>query len=59
MNKSNKNYKSNKSSMQNITVSNLLNYLESLNYVTLRASHLPEKLKFWKERKFGNNTLSE
>ena len=41
----------NKSSMQNITVSNLLNRLESLNfftyaetkeyYETLRASHLP------------------
>ena len=49
-------HKSNKSSMENITVSNLLNWLESLNfctyaetkeyYETLRASHLPQKLKF-------------
>ena len=55
--------------MQNITVSNLLNWLESLNfcayaekkeyYKTLRARHLPQKLKFWKEQKFGNNTVLE
>ena len=55
-------YKSNnKSSMQNITVSNLLNRLESLNfftyaetkeyYETLRASHLPQKLKILKRKK--------
>ena len=46
--------------MQNITVSNLLNRLESLHfctyaetkeyYETLRESHLPKKLKFWKGR---------
>ena len=45
-------HKSNKSSMQNINVSNLLKRLESLNFCTyletkaLRASHLPLKLKF-------------
>ena len=59
-------HKSNKSSMQNITVPNLLHRLESLNfctyktneyYETLRASHLPQKLKFWKWRKFGNITV--
>ena len=47
---------SNKSSIQNITLSNLLNRLESLSfctyaetkeyYETLRASLLPQKLKF-------------
>ena len=55
--------------MENITFSNLLNCLESLNfctyaetkeyYETLRARHLPQKLKFWKERKFGNINVSE
>ena len=55
--------------MQNITVSNLLNRLECLNvysyaetkeyYETLRARNLPQKLKFWKGRKFGNITVSE
>ena len=49
-------HKSNKSSIQNITVSNLLNRLESLNFCTqaetkeyyeaLRERHLPQKLKF-------------
>ena len=49
--------------MQNITVSNLLNRLESLNfrtcaeikqyYETLTVCHSPQQLKFWKERKFG------
>ena len=49
-------HKSNKSSTENITVSNLLNCLESLNfctyaetkeyYETLRASRLLRKLKF-------------
>ena len=62
-------HKSNKSSLQNITVSNLLNCLEYLNfctyaetreyYETLRARHLPQKLKFWKGRKFGNINVSE
>ena len=60
---------SNKSSIQNITLSNLLNRLESLSfctyaetkeyYETLRARLLPQKLKFWTERKFGNDTVSE
>ena len=49
-------HKSNKSSIQNITVSNLLNCLESLNFSTQadtkeyyeasRECHLPQKLKF-------------
>ena len=61
--------KSNKSSMQNITVSNLLNRLESWNcctyaerkeyYETLGARNLPQKLKLWKGRKFGNINVSE
>ena len=56
--------KFNKSSIQNMIVSNLLNRLESWNfctyaeteeyYETLRARHLPQKLNFWKEQKFGS-----
>ena len=62
-------HKSNKTSTQNITVSNLLNRLESLNcctyaetkeyYETFRARDLPQKVKFWKGRKFGSITVSE
>ena len=62
-------HKSNKSSIQNVTVSNLLNRLESLNFCTyaetkeyheaLRQRLLPQKLKFLNERKFGNITVSE
>ena len=52
--------KSSKSSIQNITLSILLYSLESLDfctyadteeyYETLGACHIPQKLKFWKER---------
>ena len=59
---------SNKRSIQNITVSNFLNRLESFNFCTykvtkenhetLRERHLPQKLKFWNQRIFGNNTFS-
>ena len=55
--------------MQNITLSNLLNRSESFNfctyaetienYETLTELHLPQKLKFWKERKFTNFTLKD
>ena len=62
-------WKFNQRSIQKITVSNLLNCLEPFNfhtytgtkenYETLRDCHLHQKLKFEKEQKFGNNTISE